>query len=189
MHQAIGCWSPPSARPRPSEGPPARRRPQAAPVRHTIRGYATGRAAASRSPAGRDGRVCYGYLSLDHDDEDEISRLHDLLSAYAHTGGLTLAETYVDRNTLPVRIIRLGLTALLDAVSRGGGCTVLIPTPAHLSPVPAVRAAITAELDTLGAWTIILRAGEHPASPALVGRLPRPRQPLPDDAGHRHGHG
>jgi len=107
--------------------------------------------------------TAYGYLALEDDDETEIERLHDLLTAHAAAEGLTLAEVIVDRNTSPGRIVRASLTVLLDAVLRAEGCRVLVPHPDALSPVPAVRRSITVEIEGLGA-TLSYLTDSLPAS-------------------------
>jgi len=68
--------------------------------------------ASSARPREDDGDTTrptvYGYISLQHDDEDEVTALHDQLTAYAEAEGLALAEVYVDRNVMPGQIIRPG---------------------------------------------------------------------------------
>jgi len=105
----------------------------------------------------------YGYISLQHDDEDEITALHDQLTAYAKDEGLALAEIYVDRNVMPGQIIRPGLTVLLDAVVRTDGCGVLTPTANHLSSSQAVRRAIEMEIEILGGRLTVVESGSRTA--------------------------
>lgn len=99
-------------------------------------------------------QTVYGYISLVNDDETHIERLHDQLTAHARVEGLTLAEVFVDRCTAPARIVRPGLTVLLEAVMRTEGCGVLVISPDHLSPVPAVRHAMEVEIEILGAQVL-----------------------------------
>ncbi|CUU60613.1 hypothetical protein Ga0074812_14330 [Parafrankia irregularis] len=98
----------------------------------------------------------YGYISLESDDETEIERLHDLLTAHAQAEGLTLSEILVDRNTPPGRIIRAGLTVILDALLRTEGCGVLIAGPHQFSSIPAVRRTIQREIESLGATVLVI---------------------------------
>jgi hypothetical protein len=60
----------------------------------------------------------YGYISVQHEDEGEITELHNQLTMYAEAEGVALAGVYVDRNITPGRGVRPGLTALLDTVQR-----------------------------------------------------------------------
>ncbi|ABD12249.1 hypothetical protein CcI156_05800 [Frankia sp. CcI156] len=96
-------------------------------------------------------RTVYGYISSEHADEAEIDRLHDQLTAHAQAEGLALAEIFVDRSIPPGRIVRPGLTVLLEAVMRSEAAGVLVASLDHLSPLPAVRQAIEVEIEVLGA--------------------------------------
>ena len=96
-------------------------------------------------------RTVYGYISTGHADEAEIERLHDQLTQHARAKGLTLAEIFVDRRMPPGRIIRPGLTVLLDAVIRSEAAGVLVADLDHLSSLPAVRRAIEVQIEILGA--------------------------------------
>jgi hypothetical protein len=96
-------------------------------------------------------RTVYGYISSEHADEAEIDRLHDQLTQHASAEGLTLAEIFVDRSMPPGRIIRPGLTVLLDAVIRSEAAGVLVANLDHLSSLPAVRRAIEVQIEILGA--------------------------------------
>lgn len=114
----------------------------------------------------------YGYLSLDHDDEAEVTALHERLTAHARAEGLALAEVYVDRNIAPGRIVRPGLTVLLDAVMRTEGCAVLVVSPQHLSPMEPVRRAIEVEIQLLGASVILVEPNEQHFPLAFVPDTP-----------------
>ncbi len=112
-------------------------------------------------------QTVYGYIRLeDDDDEAEIERLHDQLTAYAETNDLALAEVFVDRNTPAARIVRAGLTVLLDAILHREDCAVLIASPDHLSSVPAVRQAIEVEIENLGAHLLYLPPRGEPGDVA-----------------------
>ncbi len=116
----------------------------------------------------------YGYISLQHDDEDETAALRDRLTVYAEAEGLALVEIYIDRNVRPGQIIRPGLTVLLDAVLRTEGCGVLVPTVNHLSPASAVRRAVEVEIELLGGRLMVVEPeGEVPDVGGLV---PPPQQ-------------
>ncbi len=112
-------------------------------------------------------RTVYGYISSEHADEAEIDRLYDQLTAHAQAEGLALAlaEIFVDRSIPPGRIVRPGLTVLLEAVMRSEACGVLVANLDHLSPLPAVRQAIEVEIEVLGARVLTV----SPATPS-----PRP---------------
>ncbi|EFC79669.1 hypothetical protein FrEUN1fDRAFT_7206 [Parafrankia sp. EUN1f] len=101
-------------------------------------------------------RTVYGYISLEGDDESAIERVHDLLTAHAQAEGLALKEIIVDRDTPPGRIIRAGLTVLLDTLLRTEGCGVLIAGPDQLSSIPAVRRTIQRQIENLGATVLVM---------------------------------
>jgi len=107
----------------------------------------------------------YGYIRSEQGDESEIDRLHDQLTAHAQAEGLALAEIFVDRSIPPGRIVRPGLTVLLEAVMRSDASGVLVANLDHLSPLPAVRQAIEVEIEVLGARVLTVT----PATPS-----PRP---------------
>lgn len=105
--------------------------------------------------------VAYGYICLQHDDEDVITELHELVTAFAEAEGLALQEIYVDRNVRPGQTVRPGLTVVLDAVARcEAGCVVVVPTMAHLSPDERVRGAMEVEIGMLGGRVSESRASE-----------------------------
>jgi hypothetical protein len=106
----------------------------------------------------------YGYIALDHDDETEIERLFDQLTDHATAEGLELVEVYVERNTQPDLIIRPALSVLLAAVVRSAGCGVLVPTPAHISPIDSVRKAIETEVELSGGTMMMLAGRDHSES-------------------------
>jgi hypothetical protein len=103
----------------------------------------------------------YGYIAFDHDDETEVERLYDQLTAHATAEGLELVEVYVERNVPPDLIVRPALTVLLEAVVRVEGCGVLVPTPAHISPVASVREAIETEIELLGGRIMLAGRDQH----------------------------
>ncbi|MCK9928241.1 recombinase family protein [Frankia sp. Mgl5] len=124
-------------------------------------------------------QTVYGYVSLEDDDEVEVERLHDALTAHAKAAGLPLAEIFVDRNTPPARIVRAGLTVLLDAILRREDCGVLVASPDQLSALPAVRRAIEVEIEGLGGSLLYLSADSEPGSvqpsqPPGAGKWPGP---------------
>lgn len=123
-------------------------------------------------------RTVYGYISSEHTDEAEIDRLHDQLTAHARAEGLALAEIFVDRCMPPGRIVRPGLTVLLEAVMRSEASGVLVVSADHLSPVPAVRRAIEVEIEVLGARLLTTTAQPTPdkaATPSASPAIPSPR--------------
>ncbi|CAI7977268.1 conserved hypothetical protein [Frankia sp. Hr75.2] len=107
--------------------------------------------------------VAYGYICLQHDDEDEITELHDQVTAFAEAEGLALQEIYVDRNVRPGQTVRPGLTVVLDAVVRSeAGCVVVVPTGAHLSPEERVRGAMEVEIGMLGGRIVVVDSRRAP---------------------------
>ncbi|WP_261575740.1 hypothetical protein [Frankia gtarii] len=94
---------------------------------------------------------------------------------------MTLAEIFVDRNTPPARVVRAGLTVLLDAILRREDCGVLVASPDQLSTLPAVRRAIEVEIQGLGGSLLYLSADSEPGPvrphqpPAAGGRVPGSR--------------
>jgi hypothetical protein len=88
-----------------------------------------------------------------------------------------LAEIFVDRCTPPGRIVRPGLTVLLEAVMRSEACGVLVVSLDHLSPMPAVRQAIEVEIEVLGARILTTTAPSR--CPVISGRPQPPAIPLP----------
>ncbi|WP_462186620.1 MULTISPECIES: recombinase family protein [unclassified Frankia] len=125
-------------------------------------------------------QTIYGYICIEHADEAEIDRLDDQLTAHARAEGLALAEIFVDRCMPPGRIVRPGLTVLLEAVKRSEVAGVLVVSLDHLSPLPAVRQAIEVEIEGLGGRVIYLSEPSAPdappSRPGLTGlTTPRPR--------------
>lgn len=127
----------------------------------------------------RTRNTVYGYISLEHADETQISRLHDQLTDHARAEGLALAEIFVDRCMPPGRIVRPGLTVLLDAIVRADGASVLVASLDHLSSLPAVRRAIEVQIEVLGAHVLTAAAPEAGCIPdgGQAPTIPVPRQP------------
>jgi len=108
----------------------------------------------------------YGYIRSEGDDRHEEDRVHDQLSGYAAAEGLGLSDVFVDRHMPPARLMRPGLTALLDAIRRTDGCTVLVASLDHLSSSVPVRQAIEAEITDAGGQLLELAASDtRPAAP------------------------
>ncbi|MCM3884301.1 recombinase family protein [Frankia sp. R82] len=103
----------------------------------------------------------YGYLSLTGDDKQEISKLHRQVTVFADAESYTLAEVYVDRNMPPGRLIRPGLSVLLDCLRAREGCCVIVPTSDHLSTWAAIRKAIEMEIQLLGGTLLIATGHAH----------------------------
>lgn len=112
----------------------------------------------------------YGYICLEDDDEPRVDRLHDHLTAHAAAEGWALAEVFVDRNMPPGRIVRPGLTVLLEVVGRTDGCAVLVASLEHLSSSTPIRQAIEVEITSAGGRILAMDSPEgsalHPAQPA-----------------------
>ncbi|MCK9928851.1 hypothetical protein MXD62_16975 [Frankia sp. Mgl5] len=107
--------------------------------------------------------MAYGYICLQHDDEDVITELHELVTAFAEAEGLALQEIYVDRNVRPGQTVRPGLVVLLDAVVRcEAGCVVVVPMGAHLSPEERVRGAMEVEMEMLGGRIVVVDSRRAP---------------------------
>ncbi|KPM56405.1 hypothetical protein ACG83_00050 [Frankia sp. R43] len=101
--------------------------------------------------------VAYGYICVQHEDEDVISELHDAVTAFAEREGLGLREIYVDRNVWPGQTVRPGLVVLLDAVAREEtGCVVVVPITTHLSPAARVREAVTVGIEQAGGRVVVV---------------------------------
>ncbi|WP_322760946.1 recombinase family protein [Frankia sp. Cr2] len=115
-------------------------------------------------------QTAYGYISLEDDDETEVERLHDLITAFARAEGMAIGEIYVDRNMPSGRIVRSALTMLLDAVLRVEHSLIVVPTPEHLSNLQPIRRAIEVEIEGLGARVVTITGGGTP-------QLPHQRQP------------
>lgn|GEM_PF-3952016 len=95
--------------------------------------------------------VAYGYISVVDDDDQTIEALSGRLVAHAAAEGLDLVEIQVDRNVVPARLMRPGLSALLTRLrGRADRAVVLIPSRDHLSPWRPVRRVIEVELARLG---------------------------------------
>jgi hypothetical protein len=80
---------------------------------------------------------------------------------------MSLAEVFVDRCVPPGRLVRPGLSVLLDTVLRAGGDVLVIDID-HLSSLPPVRRAIEVEIEVLGArlHTVTApRADQHQVNP------------------------
>lgn len=120
-------------------------------------------------------QTAYGYLSLEDDDETEVERLHNLVTAFARAEGMAISEIYVDRNMPSGRIVRPALTVLLDAVLRVEHSLVLVPTPDHLSNLPPIRRAIEVEIEGLGARVVTITSGTPHLSLQRQARVPLPR--------------
>ncbi|KJE21186.1 hypothetical protein FF36_04526 [Frankia torreyi] len=118
-------------------------------------------------PTSKPARAVYGYIGVDHTDEAVIDRLHDQLADHAREEGMNLAEVFVDRCVPPGRLVRPGLSVLLDTVLRARGDVLVIDVD-HLSSLPAVRRAIEVEIEVLGArlHTVTApRADQHQVTP------------------------
>jgi hypothetical protein len=126
------------------------------------------------TPADCEPARVYGYISSEHADEAEIDRLHDQLTAHAQAEGLALAEIFVDRCMPPGRIVRPGLTVLLEAVMRAEAAGVLVISADHLSPLPAVRRAIEVEIEVLGA-RVLTTTAPSTTSDTTPQAIPSPR--------------
>jgi hypothetical protein len=121
--------------------------------------------------------AAYGYISLVDDDERIIEILSGQLVAHAAAEGLDLVDIQVDRNVLPARLMRPGLTTLFTRLrTRAGRAVVLIPSRDHLSPWRPVRRVIEAELTRLGVAVQVAEAaaGRPDASRPEASRRPRP---------------
>ncbi|WP_018637364.1 hypothetical protein [Parafrankia elaeagni] len=95
--------------------------------------------------------TAFGYLRLeDGESEEDVNRLHDVLSDHAEREGLALAEVFVDRNMCSDQVIGPGLTVLLEAVRRDGRAVVLLSKWEHLAASASARHAITAVVVNLG---------------------------------------
>jgi DNA invertase Pin-like site-specific DNA recombinase len=90
-----------------------------------------------------------GYVAVDHDDEDEIGKLHDELENYATEHGLTLKEVYVDREVEPSSLDRMGLTELVADAQGLDEPGLLILSWADVSSNPEVQMAIHDVLEPL----------------------------------------
>jgi DNA invertase Pin-like site-specific DNA recombinase len=107
--------------------------------------------------------LAFGYLRLSATDSPDVTdRLITALHAHAEREGLALADIYIDLLDPPVdHPDRSGFCTLMDALRRHDTCTVLIPTPEHLSRRPdsytARRTIIEAEA---GARLLVI----HPAA-------------------------
>jgi hypothetical protein len=105
--------------------------------------------------------LAFGYLRLSITDPPEVTdRLITALHAHAEREGLALADIYMDLFDPPVdHPDRSGFCALMDALRRHDTCTVLLPTPEHLSRHPdnyaARRTIIEAEA---GARLLVISA-------------------------------
>jgi hypothetical protein len=87
--------------------------------------------------------LAFGYLRLHVTDPPEVTdRLITALHAHADREGLALADIYLDLFDPPTdHPDRSGFCTLMDALRRHDTCTVLIPTPEHLSRQPDSYAA------------------------------------------------
>ncbi len=103
--------------------------------------------------------LAYGYISLANDDDDEILKLHRKITDYAEIESYVLTEIYIDRNMPPGRLIRPGLTVLLDCLRQYEGCSVVVPTVDALSTWVAIRKAIEMEIQLLGAKMVVATGG------------------------------
>ncbi|WP_322763395.1 recombinase family protein [Frankia sp. Cr2] len=99
-------------------------------------------------------RPTFGYISVEDDNEAEIERLHEDLTAFAVAEGLRLEEIFVDRNIRPTRLVRPGLDMVLSHV-RQTGAVVLVPSEMHMSTWSVVREAIVAEVKSLGGAVMV----------------------------------
>jgi len=107
--------------------------------------------------------LAFGYLRLSATDPPDVTdQLIAALHAHAYREGLALADIYLDLLDPPVdHPDRSGFCTLMDTLRRYDTCTVLIPTPGHLSRQPdnyaARRTIIEAEA---GARLLVI----HPAA-------------------------
>lgn len=108
----------------------------------------------------------YGYIRLEGDDEAEVDRLHDQLTAHATAEGWHLADVFVDRTMPSARIVRPGLTRLLEAVRATDDCAVLVADYSQFSTLPAARRAIEEELTKADCLVVSIAASAGQTHPA-----------------------
>lgn len=100
--------------------------------------------------------IAYGYIRVEDADEGAIEALHDLITESSSAEGYSLKEIFVDRETAPDKIVRPGFQALSAELLVEEGARVLIVNMDHLSPLPAIRAALRAKLEALGSAVVTL---------------------------------
>ncbi|ETA01710.1 hypothetical protein CcI6DRAFT_02890 [Frankia sp. CcI6] len=93
----------------------------------------------------------YGYISVEGEDEAEIDRLQNMVTLHALAEGLSLEETYVDRN-IPIAQVsgRPALATVLALVNEGEGVYVIVPNLDAMSKASGVRRAIALEISQAG---------------------------------------
>ncbi|WP_045877682.1 recombinase family protein [Pseudofrankia sp. DC12] len=107
----------------------------------------------------------YGYIRREDDNEAEVDRLHDQLTAHAATAGWHLAEVFVDRCMPPARIVRPGLALLVDTIRAAEDCAVLVVDDSHFSTLLPVRRAIEEEIAGTGCPVLAVAAPDSNTSP------------------------
>lgn len=101
----------------------------------------------------------FGYVRVASSEDDALDTLHDLITEFADGEGYTVAGVYADYGTAPDSLVRCpGFRALVAGLGNQTGVVhVLVPDLEHLSPFPAVRAALTAELGSSGSTVVQVR--------------------------------
>jgi len=88
----------------------------------------------------------FGYIRRDDADDEEINRVHDVLTGHSRHEGLALVEVYVDRNIPSDQLVRAGFSVLLEELRRYDGAIVLVAGAEHLSTSPPIRRALEGEI-------------------------------------------
>ncbi|SNQ46599.1 putative Histidine kinase-like ATPase domain-containing protein [Frankia canadensis] len=95
-------------------------------------------------------RSAFGYIRRDDANDEEINRVHDVLTGHARREGLALVEVYVDRNTPSDQLVRAGFSVLLEELRRYDAAIVLVAGAEHLSTSPPMRRALEGEIVDCG---------------------------------------
>ncbi len=88
--------------------------------------------------------VVFGYVRLDRPDGYRVDLFRRRIAQYCAERGLALELTFADNGVPDTATTRPGWTALLDALSRTGANSVVIPALGHLSRNSIVRGGVWA---------------------------------------------
>ena len=99
--------------------------------------------------------IAFGYVRVADPEDDALNTLHDLITQFADGEGYTVKGVYADYGTPLDSLVRPGFQALVGVLEEQADVAhVLVPDLDHLSPLPTIRTALRAKLESLGSTVV-----------------------------------